>query len=120
MTSFRSFPDKNLFNLAVWEVVRRIPRGKVATYGQIARLVPVPEGVEESTYRAFGPRWVGGAMAGCPSGIPWQRVVNAQGKISVRKGSGQDRQRALLLEEGVLFGTNNRIDLKRFGWDPEE
>jgi methylated-DNA-protein-cysteine methyltransferase-like protein len=67
-------------------------------------------------YEAWGARWVGGAMAACPDNVPWQRVVNAQGKISLRKGGGFLRQRELLEEEGVKFDQKDRIDLDRYGW----
>jgi methylated-DNA-protein-cysteine methyltransferase-like protein len=109
-------PDRMDFNLKVWELVRHIPAGKVATYGQIAELIPPPEGMEARTYRAFGARWVGGAMAACPDDVPWQRVINSKGEISLRRGGGQLRQRELLEAEGVLFNERGRIDLKRFRW----
>jgi methylated-DNA-protein-cysteine methyltransferase-like protein len=102
------------FHNKVWEIVRNVPAGRVITYGQIAALIPVPEGVAESTYKAFAARWVGGAMAACPEGVPWQRVVNSQGQISSRPGA--EKQRQLLEEEGVLFDEKGRIDLKRFVW----
>lgn len=110
---FTSPPNRQEFNEKVWQLARKIPRGKVATYGQIAMMLGAPEGTDSDAYRAFGPRWVGGAMAGCPDDVPWQRVINAQGKISERPGATKQRQ--LLREEGVLFN-NDRIDLKQYGW----
>ncbi|MGE5222125.1 MAG: MGMT family protein [Omnitrophica WOR_2 bacterium] len=107
--------DQEGYNALVWEIVSQIPSGKVSTYGQIAGLIPTPEGIDDKGYRAFGPRWVGGAMAACPEGVPWQRVINSQGKISLRKGS--DRQRQLLEEEGVEFDERDRVDLKSYGWE---
>src|SRR5512136_1247003 len=98
---FSSPPDPTLFNLQGWEVVRRIPPGKVSTYGRIAAMIPLPAGMNPKDYQAFGARWVGGAMAACPEGVPWQRVINAQGKISLRPG-GYD-QLKLLEAEGVVF-----------------
>jgi methylated-DNA-protein-cysteine methyltransferase-like protein len=119
MTShFVSPPNPAAFNAQVWELVRQIPYGHVATYGQIANLMPVPEGMTLKDYQAFGARWVGGAMAVCPEGVPWQRVINAQGKISVRKGA--ERQRELLEEEGVEFDSRDKIDIKRYGWKGPE
>ncbi len=112
---YSSPPDLHLYNLTVWEIVRQIPEGKVCTYGQIADLIPPPEGMDAREYRAFGARWVGGAMARCPDNVPWQRVINAQGKISVREGS--ERQRDLLEEEGVEFDAKQRIDLKLYRWE---
>ena len=93
-------------------VVRRIPRGRVATYGQIAALAGLPG-------RA---RFVGYALAALPdgSGVPWQRVVNAQGRISPR-GDGPDwalLQRAMLCREGVRFARTGAIALAVFQWRP--
>lgn len=111
---FTSPPNQATYYTQVWELVRQIPKGKVATYGQIAKMLPIPQGVEIEAYKAFGPRWVGGAMANCPDDVPWQRVINSKGEISQRPGAG--RQKELLLEEGVVFNENGRIDLKEFGW----
>ena len=113
---FTSPSDAHLFNLQVWELVRQIPPGKVATYGQIATLLPPPEKLSFERYRAFGPRWVGGAMAACPDDVPWQRVINSQGKISSRRLGGESHQQQLLEAEGILFDLHQRVDLKRFGW----
>jgi len=114
---FTSPPDPVIFNYQVWEIARRIPRGKVTTYGRIAAMIPPPEGMNVKDYLAFGARWVGGAMAACPEGVPWQRVINAQGKISLRRGEGPFLQRTLLEEEGVVFEENGRVNLSRYGWD---
>lgn len=114
MPSFSSPPNQQAYNEQVWSLVRRIPRGKVATYGQIAKMIPPPNGVEIEAYVAFAPRWVGGAMANCPEDVPWQRVINSQGKISERPGS--ERQRPLLEAEGVIFDAKGKVDLKIFGW----
>jgi methylated-DNA-protein-cysteine methyltransferase-like protein len=92
----------------IYAAVRRIPKGKVSTYGRIARLVGAP-----------GPRVVGYAMAALPAGsrVPWQRVVNHRGEISLRKGGdGELRQRRLLEAEGVRFSLRGRIDLKLYAW----
>lgn len=99
-------------NQRVWLVVAGIPRGRVMTYGQVARAAAVPG--------PTGPRQVGYALAALAEGstIPWQRVVNAAGKISVRETVGGNRQRALLEEEGVEFDLEGRVDLARFGWQP--
>jgi methylated-DNA-protein-cysteine methyltransferase-like protein len=110
---FTSPPKRQEFNERVWALARKIPPGKVATYGQLALLLAPPQGVDVTAYRAFGPRWVGGAMAACPEDVPWQRVINSQGKISERPGAKKQRQ--LLREEGVLF-VNDKIDVKEHGW----
>jgi methylated-DNA-protein-cysteine methyltransferase-like protein len=91
----------------VYEIVRQVPRGRVTTYGDVAALV--------------GPgcdaRIVGYAMAVCPDDVPWQRVINAQGKISVRPGEGAQKQRMRLEAEGIVFDQRGRIDLKKYRWD---
>ncbi len=114
MPSFSSPPNQQSYYEEVWMIVRQIPRGKVATYGQIAKMIPPPNGVDVEAYKAFAPRWVGGAMANCPDDVPWQRVINSKGEISERHGA--ERQRLLLEEEGIKFDAKNRIDLNIFGW----
>lgn len=94
-------------------VVRRIPRGRVASYGQVARVAGL----------ASHARLVGYAMAALPDGtsVPWHRVVNAQGRVSPRATRGADSlQRVLLEREGVRFDASGRIDLVRFGWRPRD
>ncbi len=113
MPRFTSPPDPKQYNERVWQLVRQVPRGKVATYGQIALMLPPPPGVDFDSYRAMAPRWVGSAMAACPGDVPWQRVINSQGKISERPGAA--KQRELLEAEGVVF-VKDRIDLKKYGW----
>ena len=112
---YTSPPNQQAYYEQVWELVRQIPRGKVAAYGQIALMLPIPNGVEFEAYKAFGPRWVGGAMAACPDDVPWQRVINSQGKISPRPG-GAEKQRLLLEQEGVEFDAKDRVDFKKYGW----
>lgn len=94
-------------------VVQRIPRGRVASYGQVARVAGL----------ASQARLVGYAMAALPDGtrVPWHRVVNAQGRVSPRATRGADSlQRALLEREGVRFDASGRIELARFGWRPRD
>jgi len=97
----------------VWALVREVPRGTVATYGQIAQLIPPPTAFAPQEYHVFSPRWVGDAMAACPPDVPWQRVINAQGKISERAGAA--RQRQLLEDEDVLF-VKDKVDLTIYQW----
>lgn len=95
---------------AIYAVVRQIPRGRVATYGQIAYFL------DRCTARR-----VGYAMAALPAGsdVPWQRVINGQGRCSRRScGDGHEEQRALLEREGVVFDARGRVDLQRYGWRP--
>lgn len=111
-------PNKQTYNDQVWALVRQIPHGKVATYGQLAKLLQQPEGVSDEEYRLSAARWVGLALSACPNDVPWQRVVNAQGKISHQTGAA--RQKQLLDAEGVLF-SNSKINLNEFQWHgPEE
>jgi methylated-DNA-protein-cysteine methyltransferase related protein len=91
--------------------VRRIPPGRVATYGQVAALAGLHG-------RA---RQVGYALNALPDGttVPWQRVINARGEVSPRSEPGREGyQRFLLEEEGVAFDAAGRLDLDRFGWRP--
>ena len=96
----------------IYLVVRQIPAGKVANYGQIASIVG-----------GCTARMVGYAMASAPddSEVPWQRVINSQGKISPR---GNDRsseiQRLRLSEEGVYFNQNGKVDWKKVRWSGPE
>jgi len=115
---FTSPHNQDAYYAQVWELVRQVPYGKVVTYGQIAKMLPPPQGVEIEAYAAFGPRWVGGAMANCPDDVPWQRVINSKGEISQRPGA--QRQKELLLEEGVVFNEKGRIDLKKYGWSSND
>jgi methylated-DNA-protein-cysteine methyltransferase-like protein len=114
---YTSPPDRMAYYELVWEIVRQIPAGKVSTYGRIAAMIPPPAGMSERAYAARGARLVGGAMADCPANVPWQRVINAQGKISLRKGSGGEEQRARLESEGVVFDEKDRVDFSSYLWD---
>ncbi|NMC14411.1 MAG: cysteine methyltransferase [Chloroflexi bacterium] len=115
---YSSPPDKLIFYAQVWEIVRMIPPGRVSTYGKIAGWVPIAQTLNPQSYRAWGARWVGGAMANCPEDVPWQRVVNSQGKISLPANSkGYSHQKKLLEDEGIIFNNQDVIDLKRFGWN---
>jgi alkylated DNA nucleotide flippase Atl1/uncharacterized protein YndB with AHSA1/START domain len=96
----------------IYAVVRRIPKGKVATYGQVAVIAGLPGHA----------RQVGYALNAMPSEAiaPWHRVINAQGGISLRAVPGYEfLQRGLLEAEGVRFGPNGRVSLAKFGWDPD-
>jgi methylated-DNA-protein-cysteine methyltransferase-like protein len=113
-------PDPKSYNALVWEIVKEIPDGIVSTYGQIASMIPPPENVDPEQYLRLSPRWVGTAMNATPSGegIPWQRVINSQGKISLPKGSSSaDQQRGLLEMEGVEFDEQGRVDFEIVGWE---
>ena len=96
----------------IYAAVRRIPRGRVATYGDVARLAGMPRQA----------RLVGYALHATPEGVrlPWHRVVNAQGRISLGRGvaGGELPQRFRLEREGVVFDPNGRIPLGAYRWDP--
>lgn len=110
-----SAPQRDEFFSRVWALVRKVPPGRVVSYGQVATLLDPPVDILLEDYRLYGARWVGQAMRGCPPDVPWQRVLNAQGKISL-PGAGGAEQRALLESEGVIFDERERVDLDRYGW----
>ena len=97
------------FNEQVYSLVRRIPRGRVITYGSIARLLGDPRKA----------RQVGWAMAGCPEDVPAHRVINRLGAVS---GDGEMLggaiRRKMLEDEGVEFDVSGRCDLKVYEWIP--
>lgn len=100
---------------AVYKAVKKIPRGRVATYGQIAALAGMPRAA----------RQVGYALRATPDNvkIPWHRVVNAQGRVSMRlkdwQSGGDDLQKILLEAEGVEFDETGKMNLKRYRWEPK-
>ncbi len=98
----------------IYAVVSSIPAGRVATYGQVARLAGIPGHA----------RQVGYALSALDdhSRVPWQRVVNARGMISPRSGDNSMElvQRLLLEDEGVIFDGDGRISLACFQWRPED
>jgi methylated-DNA-protein-cysteine methyltransferase-like protein len=116
---FSSPPDPKGYAERVYEIVRAIPPGRVMTYGQIAALIPPPARVDPAQYEKLSPRWVGSAMANCADDVPWQRVINRQGKVSARAGYGPLVQKHLLEQEGVVFDEKERVDLEQYQWEPE-
>ncbi|HET7340264.1 MAG TPA: methylated-DNA--[protein]-cysteine S-methyltransferase [Methylomirabilota bacterium] len=97
------------FQPAVYALVRRVPRGRVVTYGQVAALVG----------QARAARAVGGAMRQCPDDVPWHRVVNSAGGISRRRqGTGMLTQRIRLEQEGVRL-RRGRVPLGTYRWEPK-
>lgn len=95
----------------VWLVVKQIPRGKVASYGQIAAMLGHPQAA-----RTVG--WALNALSGPQAeAVPWQRVINSAGRISISRADlSADIQRAMLEVEGVEFDARGYIDWKQFGW----
>ncbi len=105
--------NQSHFYEQIYELVRTIPPGKVATYGQIAELLGKPRHARQIGYALY--------RVAPDSDIPWQRVVNAQGMIShspQRQGS-DDLQRILLEQEGITFNSQDKLDLRRYRWHPE-
>ena len=95
----------------VWTIVRLIPYGKVATYGQIAAYLDSPRAA----------RTVGWALHALPDGtdVPWHRVINAKGRISIDCFEHDPRlQHILLEEEGVVFDSKGYVDLRLYQWRP--
>jgi len=96
---------------SIYAVVRRIPRGRVASYGQVAAVAGFSNAA----------RQVGYALHALPAGsaVPWHRVLNAQGFISLQDHHALT-QRMLLMQEGVAFDARARVDLSLFGWRPRQ
>ncbi len=102
-------PGQRTLYVRIYEIVARIPRGRVATYGQVARLAGAPGHA----------RQVGYALHARPEGsaIPWQRVINRKGQVSVRSRPGAaDLQRAMLEAEGIPFDEGEAIALEKYQW----
>jgi methylated-DNA-protein-cysteine methyltransferase related protein len=102
--------DKN-YRERVFEIVRRIPSGRVMTYGQIAEILGDD----------YTPRTVGYVMNAADEGVPWQRVINSQGGCSTgHVVLPPDLQQRILTNEGVKFNDKGRCDLKVYRWQPDE
>lgn len=101
------------YYLRVWDKVREVPRGYVVTYGQVALMLGAPMAARATGY----------ALHNLPADtdVPWWRVVNARGGISLRgRGANADLQRALLEHEGVVFDREEHLDLRVYRWWPGE
>ncbi len=108
--SVNTRPGETPFTREVKAVIRGIPRGRVATYGQVAALA----GRERA---ARGVSWILHSSSET-AGLPWHRVIGGQGRISLPRGRGFEEQRRRLVAEGVAVGPGGRIDLERFQWQP--
>lgn len=100
----------------VYEVVRRVPFGRVTTYGDVSRLL---------TGTSRSARSVGWALHGLPPDrvheVPWWRVINARGRVSTScQEHPASEQRARLMDEGVEFTADDLVDLARYGWDGDD
>ena len=94
----------------IYSVVRRVPRGRVVTYGTVARLAGIPRGARQVGYALH-------ALPEADRDVPWQRVINAKGEVSSRgEADSEALQRSILLAEGVVFDASGRVDLTVYGW----
>ena len=112
VVSSMSSMDQNTdsFFEAIKELIKSIPPGQVATYGQIAALAGNPQGARQVA-------WVLHTYSE-KENLPWHRVVNRKGGISLGHNSGYEVQKALLEKEGVTFGKHDVINLKKYQWNP--
>jgi methylated-DNA-protein-cysteine methyltransferase-like protein len=103
--------DQNNKYLTIYEIIKRIPVGKVATYGQIARLAGL----------SGHARQVGYALHNLPSDsdVPWQRVINSRGRLSFAEESvAWHMQKSILESEGIQFSDNNTVSMSKYQWKP--
>jgi methylated-DNA-protein-cysteine methyltransferase-like protein len=99
------------FYESVIDIIKKIPPGKVATYGEVADYAGNKRAARQVSY-ILNSSWE-------KHKLPWHRVVNSKGGISLRKGHGYELQKKLLKREGIIFNGEDRIDLKKFQWFPE-
>lgn len=98
------------FTTMIKRALKRIPKGRVATYGQISELAGSPRGARQVVRILHS--------SSDSEQLPWHRVINREGKISLKRGQGFELQRALLEAEGVFVSASGHIDLKRYQWRP--
>jgi methylated-DNA-protein-cysteine methyltransferase-like protein len=98
------------FTIRVRRIISAIPEGRVASYGQVA-------GLAGNVKAARQVAWILHSSSEAHQ-LPWHRVVGGRGKVSLPRGHGYEEQKALLLDEGVIFDEQERIDLEKFGWNP--
>jgi methylated-DNA-protein-cysteine methyltransferase-like protein len=98
------------FHQRAIEVIKKIPKGKVATYGQVAALAGSPRAARQ-VVRALH-------SSSRKEKLPWHRVVGSKGQISLKRGYGYEEQRELLEKEGVKFTLSGGIDFDQFLWEP--
>lgn len=110
MSSPKKKTPPDSFHNRVIALVKKIPRGKVAFYGQVAAMAGSPRGARQVVRTLHS--------SSKKEKLPWHRVINKQGKISLLPSQGYEIQKALLEKEGVKFDLYDRIDLDRYGWSP--
>ena len=98
------------FSLQAKKIIKKVPRGKVVTYGQVATLAGNPRGARQ-VVRIL-------SSSSDKDKLPWHRIINREGKISLRPGRGYELQKQMLKDEGVVFAGDDTIDLDRFQWSP--
>lgn len=101
-----------MFTQQVKDLIKEIPAGHVATYGQIATYAGNPRASRQVAWILHS--------SSQKDELPWHRVINSKGKISLPREHGYEEQKALLEAEGVVFDTNNKIDFKIYLWQPLE
>ena len=94
----------------ILNIIKKIPFGKVATYGQIGLMAGSP-------FYARQVAWILHSLSK-KENLPWHRVINNKGEISLKQGHGFEKQKLLLKKEGIKFNKNNRIDLVNYLWNP--
>jgi methylated-DNA-protein-cysteine methyltransferase-like protein len=99
------------FHSRIIKVLKSVPKGKVTTYGQVAALAGNP-GAARQVVRALH-------SSTRSADLPWHRVINAKGRISLPPGAGFEMQQAMLRDEGIDVTDGGAVDLKRFGWRPK-
>ena len=97
------------FYIRAIEIIKKIPEGKVATYGQVAKYAGNPQGTRQIARILHS--------SSEKHELPWHRVINSKGKISLNPGDGYELQKMLLENEGIQFDENDRVDLSKFGWN---
>lgn len=102
--------ESDSFSRRVKELITRIPRGKVATYGQIAAYAGNPRAARQVV-------WILHSSSGKEK-LPWHRVINSKGRISLKPNYGYEIQRELLRKEGIEFDENDSVDFDRYLWSP--
>ena len=109
-TKRQGTPKGFSFTERVKDIIKKIPRGRVATYGQIAAYAGNPRGARQVV-----------RILHSSSGkdrLPWHRVVNREGRIALRPGTGYEIQKGLLMNEGIKFDKNDKIDFVCYLWSP--
>ena len=96
------------FIRALIQILKKIPRGRVTTYGRVAAMAGNPQAARQVVRVLHS--------SSEKAKLPWHRVINGKGRISLPPGGGYELQRAMLADEGIVFGIGDRVDLDKFGW----